>query len=281
MRTQTFSPPLQALYRVFVLPTLTPTTASRPLQQCIKPTRSCRGQLQSSSSIRAFSTSPQLSATRQPEKRTQLWDEEIRARHITVVDPETKSLLPPRPLRQALASIDRKTHRLVCVSPPPKPSEDFRNWVPTCRIVSKKEQYEQDKQKQKQRVAAKKNSADNVKTLELNWAIDSNDLGHKLKRVEEFLGQGRKVEVVLAKKKGGKKANLEECESVVARIVETAEGVEGAKQLKKMEGKLGGVATLFFEGPKKVAEKVVEKEKEKEKKDVHVAEQDEAVNSSI
>lgn len=174
------------------------------------------------------------------------------------MDPSTQKLNPPETLRYVLSRFDRKTHRLVCVTPPPSAAQREAlegEWIPTCRIVSKKEQYEQEKAKQKSKVQAKKNSADNVKTIELNWAIDGNDLGHRMRRVEEFLSEGRRVEVVLAKRKGGRKATIDECEGVVDKILETVEAVEGAKQLKKMEGKLAGVATLFFEGPKKVAEK--------------------------
>lgn len=136
--------------------------------------------------------------------------------------------------------------------------EEKEEWIPTCRIISKKEQYELDRQRQKQKVQAKKNSGEaSTKTVELSWAIDGNDLAHRMKKVVEFLNEGRKVEVVLAKKKGGRKATGEECEGVVARILETVEGVKGAKVGKAMEGKVGGVLTLFFEGVKekdKVAE---------------------------
>ncbi|KAF1345672.1 hypothetical protein BDV97DRAFT_358806 [Delphinella strobiligena] len=76
-----------------------------------------------------------------------------------------------------------------------------------------------------------------------------------MRRVEEFLREGRRVEVLLAKRKGGRRATEGECRGVVDRILETVEGVEGARQVKEMEGKLAGLVTLFFEGPKKVAEK--------------------------
>ena len=121
--------------------------------------------------------------------------------------------------------------------------------------MSKKEIYEQERVKRDQKVAARKNSADNAKTIELNWAIAEGDLAHRMKRVEEFLGQGRKVEVVLAKRKGGRKASVEECEGLVGRIQDVVGRVEGAKVGKSMEGKLGGVATLFLEGSKKVGGK--------------------------
>lgn len=169
---------------------------------------------------------------------------------MQVVDDVTKSLLPPQLRNDVLSSLDRKTHRLVCVSPPPS-SQSGEEWIPTCKIVSKKEQYHADKAKQAQQKAAKKKgSPDSIKTLELNWAIDSNDLGHRLKRAEEFLQEGRKVEIVLAKKKGGRIATTEECEAVLERIEEVVENVKGAKESKKMQGKVGGVVTLFLEGPK-------------------------------
>ncbi|GAB7354205.1 hypothetical protein MBLNU459_g4752t1 [Dothideomycetes sp. NU459] len=294
MRTQALSPPLQALYRVFVQPSLaqrsTTTTAARQLSTLVlRPVQSTSASASASTSTRTsggnasaddnrpsassrpFSTTgSRLAATRAPEKRTQLWDDEIRARYIAVVDPVTKALSAPQPRREVLASYDRRTHRLVCVSAPPPPEEaaaGAHGWTTaTCRLVSKKEQYELDKARQKARGAARRSSAEaNAKTLELNWAIDEHDLGHRCRRVREFLEGGRRVEVVFARKKGGRRATGEECEEAVRKIVEAALSVPGAKQAKKMEGKLGAVATLFFEGPKKVAEKEKGKIAEEEK----------------
>ena len=108
-----------------------------------------------------------------------------------------------------------------------------------------------DKLKKEAAKAKKKENLDSVKTLELNWAIDANDLGHRLKKMEDFLSEGRKVEIVLARKKQGRKATVEECEDVLRRIKETVEAVKGAKETQALEGKLGGVATLSLEGAKK------------------------------
>ena len=279
MKSTILSPPLLALYRVLVQPSLVKsavtTTTRRPIHRLTTPTsprtlfcshvrrpqqphHAQHDHHQHQHHLRSFSSSPSSLATRPPEKRTQLWDEEIPAYRIRAVDPITKTIQPPTALRDVLSTLPRKTHRLICVSPPPPPGpirDRTEEWIPTCRVVSKKEIYEQERVKRDQKVAARKNSADNAKTIELNWAIAEGDLAHRMKRVEEFLGQGRKVEVVLAKRKGGRKASVEECEGLVGRIQDVVGRVEGAKVGKSMEGKLGGVATLFLEGSKKVGGK--------------------------
>ena len=116
--------------------------------------------------------------------------------------------------------------------------------------MSKKDAFDAEKRKKSAQKEAKKAAAAaaSVKTLELNWAIDQNDLGHRLGKVEQFLGEGRKVEIVLAAKKAGRKATLGECEQVLQRIRRNVSAVEGGREVRAMEGKLGGVATLFFQG---------------------------------
>lgn len=123
-------------------------------------------------------------------------------------------------------------------------------WIPLCKIMDKKTQYQIEKAKEKQRKNSKKVGSDTVKTLELNWAIDRNDLGHRLDRVTEFLNEGRRVEIVLAVKKRGRVATADECQDVLKRIRDTVEGVKGAKVAKELEGKIGAMATMFLEGPK-------------------------------
>ena len=143
-----------------------------------------------------------------------------------------------------LNRLDRNTHRLI------HPNDAFYDGLPVCKIINKKDAYTIQKQrkedaKERKKIADKEKS---VKTLELNWAMDGNDLGHRLSKVEEFLRDGRRVEVILASKKRGRKASVEECNEVLKRIREVVGGVEGAKEAKGMEGKVGGFATLFFQG---------------------------------
>lgn len=178
---------------------------------------------------------------------------------IQLVDAQTDALGPPVTRYDVLNSLDLKTHRLVQLS-----NAD----VPVCKIVSKKEEYAADKRKKEQqkevRAAAAKERS--VKTLELNWAIDGNDLAHRLEKVKVFLEEGRKVEIVLAAKKRGRKASREECEGVLARIRELVAGVKGVKEAKPLEGVLGGFATMVYQGKAGVAGKAaagpVEQEKE-------------------
>ncbi|KAI5238649.1 hypothetical protein E4T43_07249 [Aureobasidium subglaciale] len=235
MRSHTSSP-MQALYRVFVQPALLPRT--RPLTTTLTPP----------SPLRAFSsTPPHLAAKGPPAKRKQLWDEEIPARRIQLVDPESGSLQPPSRLRDLLETLDRKTFRVVCVTAPPA-GNWTEEWIPTCKLQDKKQAYQAEKAKKK--LVQQKTAAEGTKTLELNWAIDANDLGHRMKRMQEFLGQGKKVEIILARKKGGRRATPEECEELLQKIGEAAEMIKGTKELKKFEGKLAGMGNLSYEGPK-------------------------------
>ena len=127
--------------------------------------------------------------------------------------------------------------------------------IPVCKIVSKKEAHQQQERRKNEAKEKRKASAvtSSVKTLELNWAIDPNDLAHRLDRIQEFLSEGRKVEIILAAKKKGRKANAEECEGVLQKIRTVVKGIDGAKEERPMEGKLGGFSTLSFAGrPPKV-----------------------------
>lgn len=228
----------QVLYRVFVQPNL-----ANAARQSIYTTRHS-----GVASARHFTSTPQRVArhtSAQPEQRTERWDEEITSRSIYLVDPTTNKIEPQPTTRfDVLSRLDRNTHRLI------HPNDAFYNNLPVCKIINKKDAYTKQRQqkddaKERKKVADKEKS---VKTLELNWAMDTNDLGHRLSKVEEFLRDGRRVEVVLASKKRGRKASVEECKEVLRRIREVVGGVEGAKEGKGMEGKVGGFATLFFQG---------------------------------
>ncbi|KAH0547559.1 hypothetical protein FGG08_000284 [Glutinoglossum americanum] len=162
-------------------------------------------------------------------------DEEIPASHVHLVD-ENGTFHPPTPLRKILTSFDRKLYNLVVVSS----IESGR--TPICKIISRREL------RDRERAKPTKNRANVVKQLELNWAIDSNDLGHRLNKMQEFLEKGMKVEVILASKRKGRKASVEEAATVVRRIRERSKEVEGAKESRSPDGKVLGQMTMFFEG---------------------------------
>jgi translation initiation factor IF-3 len=153
-----------------------------------------------------------------------------------------------------LRNIDEKTHYLEQVTPDDPDDPDY---LPVCRIVNKKEEYEVQKQRKSAAKASKqrsaKSSAAGAKTVELSWAIDQHDLSHRLGRIKDFLSQGRRVEVAIAKKKGGRLATVEECESLLRSLKETVESVLGARELKSDDDegpppKLGAPRLMNFVG---------------------------------
>ena len=113
-----------------------------------------------------------------------------------------------------------------------------------CKIISKEQLREQERAKSK----PTKNPAHIVKTLELNWAIDRNDLSHRLNKMVQFLEKGNRVEVMLATKRKGRRATIEEAESVLELVREKVGQVEGAKEWKAMQGRVLTPSVLFFEG---------------------------------
>ncbi|SMR46019.1 unnamed protein product [Zymoseptoria tritici ST99CH_1A5] len=232
----------QALFRVFVLPALT-----KPALRTSRSTNLTCSRPWNRSLRRPFSQSAVRSAkTRAPEVRKYAENDEIKADKIHLVDAETQAISEPCSLADVLDSLDPKTHRLVQF----ELHADTR--IPVCKIISKRQEYEKAKQRKaaskEQRKQNFKSSEQGMKTLELNWAIDQNDLGHRLEKLKQFLEEGRRVEVVLAGKKKGRKATREECEALLARIGTAVGEVQGAKEKGDMEGKIGGVAKLVYLG---------------------------------
>lgn len=169
-----------------------------------------------------------------PEKRT-IQDDLIKSWSIRLVN-DDGTLGEIRSTRQVLEEIDRNVYSLVQVGPtvPGVPS--------VCKIMNKKAMREAEKARAK----AARNNSGNVKTLELNWAIDKGDLGHRLDKMKKFLEKGLKVEIALASKRRGKQATEEEAAALLRRIRETVQELPGSKELKPMEGRMLRTATMFF-----------------------------------
>ncbi|RYP61525.1 hypothetical protein DL771_010112 [Monosporascus sp. 5C6A] len=157
-----------------------------------------------------------------------------------------------------LMGLDLKTWALELLAPPPPPprdpdsdpdaSPDVDAGPPAaiCRIVDRAAATAAAEEAAR----AARRKAVGTKELELNWAIAPHDLAHKLRRLREFLAKGMQVEVMLARKRGGRTAAKDEAEALLARVREAAlEGVPGAKEVRKMSGTVGGVVRLYFEGP--------------------------------
>ena len=162
---------------------------------------------------------------------------------VHLVDNEGK-LSRPLPVAGVLESLDRRQNFLVQVA---APTSDGPMLWPVCRIMEKAKVREAEKA----RLKPAKRPQNVVKQLELNWAIDRNDLAHRMDRMEDFLTKGMRVELVLAGKRKGRKATLDEADAMLATIRQRVQACEGVKEVKPMEGKLLGLATLFFQGPQR------------------------------
>ncbi|KAF9630367.1 putative translation initiation factor protein [Lasiodiplodia theobromae] len=259
--TRHISTTTQALFRVFVQPTIaaapsTPRAASSLIRPSTAPTA---GVLFAP----AFAPHNQRRTAikyRAPVERTTPYDEEIGSRWINLVDADGV-FHPRQSIRKVLDDMDRITNHLVQVVPAQKDAE-FP--FPVCKVVAKNVLREQERQKEKQR--AKKTPDELGKTLELNWAASPNDLQHWLKRLKEFLQEGRRVEVVLGPKKRGRKATPEEIENVLQSVKDTVAEVPGAKERIEPEGEVGGILMLSYDGPKQPKEEKKKEEKKKEEK---------------
>lgn len=160
------------------------------------------------------------------EKRTQYsrrQDEQIDDRAVQLVD-ENNQLLAPQQPRDILHRMDRQTHFLVEVAP--ATGENFA----VCRIMSRQQVVENEKAM----LNKPKTKTLQTKQLEFNWAIGQNDLQHKLGRMKLFLEEGRRVEVIVAKKRKGRDATPEEKTKLLAAIKAFADDLEGVREWKPM-----------------------------------------------
>lgn len=232
--------PAQALFRVFVAPQTRQKLAQLPSPR--------RGQPVSGLNVRpqtrtyAWSRKPAPA----PEARREKWNEEIPGDIVILVDPDTGKLQDPINKRGLLIRLDLTTHRLVQVAE----GSQRPDGIPVCKIVDKKalnnaRMARKAANKDSQKIRALERS---LKTIELNWAIDSNDLGHRLSKMRSFLEEGRRVDLVLAPKKRGRQASPAECQGVIQKIEHEAKGINGVTEVKPMEGKIGGVAMFSYQG---------------------------------
>ncbi|KAF9885101.1 hypothetical protein FE257_000741 [Aspergillus nanangensis] len=157
----------------------------------------------------------------------QVKDEDIRSQHVQIVN-EEGGLDSPMRLRDALNSFDRSENFLLQVSP------GSIDRPPVCKIVSRVALREQERAKAKVTHAAKTA----VKQIELNWAIDAHDLAHRLKQLTTFLEKGRKVEIILTRKKGKRPPNVEEVKHLMDSVMQTTKEAD-AVQMRPMEGEPG------------------------------------------
>jgi translation initiation factor IF-3 len=146
---------------------------------------------------------------------------------------EEGNLEAPTRLEEVLQSFDQRDYFLMQVQPAQG------DQLPVCKIFNKKEARAAEKAKAKASRATKVI----VKSIELNWAIDANDLSHRLKQLTTFLDKGRRVEVLLTSKRHKRRATVDEIKHVMQRVLDTVREA-GAHQTKAMEGEPGKQVTF-------------------------------------
>ncbi|KAJ5166888.1 uncharacterized protein N7482_005669 [Penicillium canariense] len=208
----------QALRQTFINPPRTPSVSflqPRPLQN--------------GHQLRYFQQSGRLAlrVTRTPPAPTLIKDEAIGTRLVQLVD-EEQNLMPPKRLAEVLDSFDRSKFFLLQVSP-----ADAER-PPVCKILNKMEAKQHEKAKAKSAKSAKVQT----KQIELNWAIDAHDLSHRLKQLTNFLEKGRKVEVIMRRKKAKRSPTVDEIKQVIQSVLDTTREA-GGTQVKAMEGEPG------------------------------------------
>lgn len=189
-------------------------------------------------------------------------DENIGARsaHLVTAHSDGNTFQEAQPLSSLLRSIDRTTSHLRKVG-------ETKEGIPVVRIVTKEALREEARNMARQKTVKKVD--DLVKQVELNWAITENDLNYRLNWIERFIGEGRRVEVLIAPKRGGRRATKDEIESLLARVRQAIADVEeGAEEWKAMQGPPGGQVTIYVQpkdgGGKAKGEKEAKRKEGKE-----------------
>lgn len=246
MSLRGYSGSAQALYRVFIAPKAIPAVIQRQAQ-----TGSVRFQA-SPIQARAIYTHPKARPSSAPTSINDVarpLDEAIKSHTIFYIDAEGNKHADAS-LSKLLSTIDRSTTHVRQVGL-------TEHGIPVCKLVAKKALWLERQAKAK----PKKDVKDMAKQIELNWAIDPNDLKHRLDKMAEFLREGRRVEILLAPKKRGRKASEDEQDDVLRKIKDNAETVEGAEEWKAMEGKPPGQTVLHFKANGAVAKMETSAEK--------------------
>jgi translation initiation factor IF-3 len=115
-----------------------------------------------------------------------------------------------------------------------------------CKIVDKKAEHEKIKESQERKKENGGGGKSKTKEMELSWGIGDHDLMTKLRHLAAFVEKGMKVDIVLGKKRKGKKVSEEEARAVVGKVREEIERC-GGKEGKKATGEIGATYRLHVE----------------------------------
>ena len=131
--------------------------------------------------------------------------------------------------RDAQRLADNQGLDLVEVSPNAEP--------PVCKIMDfGKFRYEESI---KRKVARKNQKTTLIKEVKFHASVDTNDLGHKLRQIKEFLAEGHKVKVTL-QYRGRENAHKELGMEVVNRVIQDCAAEAIVEQTPRLIGRTLG-----------------------------------------
>jgi translation initiation factor IF-3 len=153
-----------------------------------------------------------------------LSNREIRAREVRLIDTNGENL-GILPFFKALDTAGNQNLDLILINPNSNP--------PICKIGDVgKYKYEMQKKEKEQRSKARENRVD-LKEVQLRPAIDSHDLGVKLKHIKEWLDDGDKVKIII-KFRGREMAKTESGIQILNSIIAACPNakIEGKSEMQ-------------------------------------------------
>ena len=153
-------------------------------------------------------------------------NERVRAREVRVID-EDGQVVGVMSSGQALAMAREKNLDLVEVSPMANP--------PVCRLMDYgRFKYEQAK---KENEARKRQKTSELKEIRLSPKTDDHDIAVKVRKVEEFLGEGDKVKVVV-RFRGREMAHPELGRRLLEQMMSDVKSIAVVERTPIMEGRM-------------------------------------------
>lgn len=153
-------------------------------------------------------------------------NERVRAREVRVID-EDGQVVGVMSSGQALALARERNVDLVEVSPMANP--------PVCRLMDYgRFKYEQAK---KENEARKRQKTSELKEIRLSPKTDEHDIAVKVRKVEEFLGEGDKVKVVV-RFRGREMAHPELGRRLLEQMMADVKAIAVVERTPIMEGRM-------------------------------------------
>lgn len=119
---------------------------------------------------------------------------------------------------------------------------------PICNIVDRKA----ERENRHKAVLAERHKKEVDKEIEINWGIAQHDLQLKLRRMQQFLDKGYKVQLTLMKntKRGKKLPTMDECKVLLNTVEEAINQIPEVKDAKPREGQVGRTWRATLQGTK-------------------------------